>query len=100
MKTSRDRLSEVLREWRVTPSTDPDFLSSVWRRIDARVNGTWRGYILAHAAVWAFVATMTLGAAAYTGTALARERIHADRQALVSTYLVELDPRVRASLKP
>lgn len=100
MNTSRAPLSEVLREWRVTPPPAPHFLGAVWRRIDARMKETWRGYLLAHAAAWALAATTALGAAAYTGTVLARERVHADRQALVSAYLVELDPRVRALLEP
>ncbi len=100
MKTSRDFLSEVLRHWRVTPPADPNFRGAVWQRIDACVRETWPGYLRSHAVACALVAVSTVGAAAYAGNAAARARIHADREALVTTYLVELDPRVQALLKP
>jgi hypothetical protein len=54
----------------------------------------------AHPAVWSLVALLALGAAAYTGSALARAHVQADREAIVITYLTGLDPRVQAMLKP
>jgi hypothetical protein len=41
-----------------------------------------------------------LGAAAFTGRATAQARVRADREAMVVSYLVDLDPRVQAMLKP
>jgi hypothetical protein len=35
-----------------------------------------------------------------TGGALARSQARADRESIVVTYLVDLDPRVQALLKP
>jgi hypothetical protein len=43
---------------------------------------------------------VAVGVAALTGSALARSRMHADREAMVFAYLVDLDPRVQAVLKP
>ncbi|MBI2497471.1 MAG: hypothetical protein HYV75_05990, partial [Opitutae bacterium] len=72
----------------------------VWQRIDARARSTWPGYLRAHSAVWSLVAVLALGAAGYAGSALARAHVQADREAIVVTYLVDLDPRVQAVLKP
>ena len=41
-----------------------------------------------------------LGVAAYSGTALAQARVRAERETMVVNYLVDLDPRVQAVLKP
>ena len=43
---------------------------------------------------------LTLGAAGLAGRSLAAARVKADREAIVVAYLVELDPRVQAVLKP
>lgn len=100
MNTSRDTLSEVLREWRVSPTIDPNFRNSVWRRIERGTTATWPAYLRAHSATWSLVAMLVLGAAGFTGRALAQARVQADREAIVTSYLVELDPRVQALHKP
>ena len=100
MNTSHDTLSGVLREWRVTPTADPNFRNSVWRRIDRGTITTWPAYLRAHSATWSLAAIMVLGAAGFTGRALAQARAQADREALVASYLVELDPRIQALHKP
>ncbi len=100
MNPSRDSLTEVLRGWRVTPPADANFRHGVWRRIGDQTRTTWPAYLRAHTAAWAVVAAMALGAAAYTGHATARARVHADREAMVVTYLVNLDPRVQAVRRP
>jgi len=46
------------------------------------------------------VAALAVGAACLAGSALGRSRVRADREAIVTTYLVDLDPRVQAALKP
>jgi hypothetical protein len=84
----------------VDPPADPNFRPSVWRRIGRQAQATWSGYLRAHPAVWSLVALLALGAAAYTGSALARAHVQADREAIVITYLTGLDPRVQAMLKP
>jgi hypothetical protein len=43
---------------------------------------------------------LAMGVAAFTGSAVARSQTRADRSAIVATYLVDLDPRVQAVLKP
>jgi len=100
MNNPPDSLAESLRRWRVSPAADPGFRSSVWQRIDARTRVTWPGYLRAHPAVWSLLAVLALGAAGYTGSALARAHVQADREAIVVAYLVDLDPRVQAGLKP
>ncbi len=100
MKKSPDSLDGTLRGWRVNPPSDPGFRHSVWQRINRRQRESWPAYIRSHAAAWALVAAVTVGAAAYTGSTLARVHVQADREALVVTYLVDLDPRVQAKLKP
>jgi hypothetical protein len=84
----------------VTPPADPSFRNRVWQRIGHRVPATWPRYVRAHLAPWALTAMLALGAAAYAGTALAQARARADREAMVVRYLVNLDPRVQAELKP
>lgn len=100
MNNSHETLSGILRVWRVNPPADPDFRPNVWRRIGRQAQATWAGYLRAHPAAWSLVALMALGAAAYTGSALARAHVQADREAIVITYLTDLDPRVQAMLKP
>ena len=100
MNTSRDNLSEVLHGWRVTPPADPNFRHTVWRRIGDQTRVSWPGYLRAHPAAWSMAAALAVSAAGYTGSTLARAQVQADREAIVVTYLVELDPRVQALLKP
>ena len=100
MNPSRDSLAEVLRSWRVTPPADPDFRNRVWRRIGKPAATTWPAFLRAHAAAWSLASIVVLGAAAYSGSALARSQMRVDREAMVATYLVNLDPRVQAVLKP
>ena len=100
MNTSRDNLSELLRSWQVKPPVDPDFRPGVWQRIRRQPGTSWPAYLRAHMAAWSLVALLALSTAGYAGRALARTHVRADREAIVVTYLVELDPRVQAVLKP
>lgn len=100
MNTTPDSLTEILRGWRVAPPADPDFRSGAWQRIDRQSRITWPAYLRAHTAAWSLIAVLVLSAAAYTGHATAHARVRADRETLVVTYLVDLDPRVQAVLKP
>lgn len=100
MNTSRDNLSEVLLDWRVTPPADPNFRHRVWQRIGRQTNATWPVYLRAHPAAWSLAAVLAVSAAGYTGSTLAQAHVQADREAIVTTYLVDLDPRVQATLKP
>ena len=100
MNNSHDSLAESLRHWRGSPPADPGFRSRVWQRIERRAGVTWPAYLRMHPAAWSLVAVLTLSAAAYTGSSLAHAHAQADREAIVVTYLVDLDPRVQALLKP
>jgi hypothetical protein len=100
MNTSRDPLSGVLQSWRVLPPADPNFRSAVWQRVGARLRESWPAYLRAHAAAWGVAAALAVAAAGYTGHAVARAHVQADREAMVITYLTDLDPRVQAGLKP
>jgi len=96
----RDSLSETLRTWEVTPPADPNFRHQVWRQIGKQAGATWPAYVRAHVAAWSMAAALAMGVAAFTGSAVARSQARADRNAMVVTYLTDLDPRVQAVLKP
>jgi hypothetical protein len=100
MSTSRETLLEALHSWRVTPSPDPNFRQAVWRRIAKPEGSTWPAYLRAHAATLLLASVFALGAAAYSGGAIARSKVRTERDAIVVTYLVDLDPRIQAALKP
>lgn len=95
-----DPLSENLQHWRVTPARDPGFRPAVWRRIAQRSRDTWAGYVRAHRLAWSVAAVAVVGVAGWTGHAAAQARLAAERDAMVTAYLVELDPRVQAGLRP
>ena len=100
MNPPHDSLSAVLHRWRVGPPADPNFRAAVWQRVDAQARATWPAYVRSHATAWSLAAVVMLGVAAYSGTALAQARVRAEREAMVVSYLVDLDPRVQAVLKP
>ena len=93
-----DSLTERLHAWRVSPPADPAFRPQVWARLRRSAHVTWADYLRPHAVAWLFAAVTIFGVAAYTGRTAATTRARADRAALVSTYLVELDPRLQAGL--
>jgi hypothetical protein len=99
MNPSPEKLTAALHRWRVTPPTDPSFRPDVWQRIRDRTRVTWPSYLRAHSTAWSLVAALALGVAAYTGHVAAEARARADREALVVSYLVDLDPRVQALIK-
>lgn len=100
MNTSRDNLTEVLHGWRVKPPADPGFRAAVWQRIGRPAEVSWPAYLRAHTAAWSLAALLVVGVAGFAGRAVAQARVQADREAIVVSYLVELDPRVQAVLKP
>ena len=100
MNPPRNPLSEALRDWRVEPPADPNFRHRVWQRLHHPLPPTWSAYLRGHAVTWMLVTVLTVSAAALTGHATARARVKADREMMVVTYLVDLDPRVQAVLKP
>ncbi len=100
MNTPPDNLSEVLRRWRVKPPAAPNFRHTVWQRIGSPAGVSWAAYLRVHTAAWSLAAVLALGTAGYAGSVMAQARVRADREAIVVTYLVDLDPRVQALLKP
>ena len=100
MNPPRNHLSDTLRNWQVTPPADPNFRHQVWQRLNAQIPASWPAYLRGHAVAWMLVTVITVSAAALTGHATAQSKVRADREAMVVTYLVDLDPRVQAVLKP
>lgn len=100
MNPSHDSLSEALRGWQVNPPRDPNFRERVWNRIGRQAGVTWPNYLRSHLAAWSMAAAIVVGVAGFTGGALARSQARADRESIVVTYLVGLDPRLQALLKP
>jgi len=84
----------------VAPPSDPGFRQGVWKRIGRKAEAPWPAYLRARTPALAAAAFVVLGAAAYTGSALARSQARADRETIVTAYLVDLDPRAQALLKP
>lgn len=97
---SRDTLSQTLAVWRLRPKTDPHFRPAVWARIRQSARETWAVYVQAHLAAWSVAAALAIMTASVAGVSAARARLSADRETMVVTYLVELDPRVQAKLRP
>lgn len=100
MKDPHDSFSDALQQWRVRPPPDPNFRPAVWRRISRRSRETWASYVQAHLLPWSVAAAVAVAVAGWTGHAAARAKLDADRDAMVVTYLVQLDPRVQAKLRP
>ena len=100
MNTPRQSLHGALESWRVSPAPDPAFRRQVWERIRKRPDTSWSDYLRAHAAALSLASIVALGVAAWSGGALARSRVRADRESIVMTYLVDIDPRVQAAQKP
>jgi hypothetical protein len=100
MNQTPDHLSETLQSWRVQPPADPGFRAAVWRRIGRPAELSWPAYLRAHPTAWALAAVLALGSAGLAGRAMAKLNLEADREAMAVSYLVELDPRVQAVLKP
>lgn len=93
-------LSRLLRLWQVRPPVDPEFRTATWRRIEAgRRAGAmgWVGFIHQHAAVWAIVFAVTMGAAGATGNWAGRQRNDAQREAILTAYVTAIDARARAA---
>lgn len=99
MNINPKSLSEVLRSWRVSPPADPNFRHRVWQRLKRQIPASWPAYLRGHSVAWSLAAILTVSAAAVTGHAAAQAKVRADREAMVVTYLVDLDPRVQAVLK-
>ena len=97
---SNDPMSRTLAEWRVQPQADPNFRPAVWQRIREQTRETWATYVRAHLATWAVVAVVTVSAAGWAGVSVGRSHLNAERERMVVSYLVELDPRVQAKLRP
>jgi hypothetical protein len=95
-----DPLSTTLRSWQVHPAADPQFRPSVWQRIGRQRQESWFSYVRAHRLGVTAAAIVMLGAASWTGHSAAQAKAEADRDAMVVTYLVGLDPRVQAKLRP
>lgn len=95
-----DSLSRTLAAWQLEPTPDPQFRPGVWQRIHAQARMTWGAYVHAHLARWSAVGALALIAAAWVGHHAAETRLEARRDAMIAAYLVELDPRVQAQLRP
>lgn len=95
-----DPFDRALADWQVRPPAAPDFRPLVWQRLRRAAPATWGGYLRAHFAAWAMVATLTLAAAGWAGRTAAEARLEAERERRAIAYLVELDPRVLALTRP
>jgi hypothetical protein len=95
-----DPLPALLAAWRVTPNVDPQFRTQVWARIERQARQSWPAYVRSHLAPWSFAAALVIVSAGWVGHIAGQARISAQREAMVVSYLVDLDPRVQAKLRP
>jgi hypothetical protein len=98
LSEKNDRLSPVLRTWKVSPPADPTFRPAVWDRIKQRSRETWSAYLRGHLVAWSMTAGLAFVTAAWAGHSVAQAKLAASRQEMVVSYLGELDPRVMARL--
>ena len=99
MNTPQDDLSPLLHEWKVRPSIDPQFRHQVWQRLEGTAALGWAAYLRQHALGWSGTAMLVIVLAAWSGHRAAQETIDAQREARAVAYLIELDPRVQATLR-
>ena len=98
MKTN-DRVSQMLKEWRIDVPPSPDFRPGVWSRI-----GEEKQKIALSRAVRSRLGTIgaaclvTLAVSGWTGHAYARAKVQSDREALATSYLSSLDARVQSTI--
>ncbi len=95
-----ERLSRTLETWRIHPPVNPSFRPEVWQRIHRTSGETFASYLRAHAAAWSVASVFAIAAAVVAGVTAARAQLDTKRDAMVVAYLVELDPRVQARLRP
>lgn len=95
-----NHLRQTLRAWSVVPPVHPNFRPAVWARIREQEPSGWVAYARGHAAGLALAAFVTLFASGWAGHSVSRAKLEAARDARIVSYLVELDPRVQAGLRP
>lgn len=95
---SNDPLSRTLATWQVSPPTQPGFRPAVWQRLQRRQDESWPAYLRAHRRSLLLAGACVVALSGVTGRGLAEARLAADRERMVVSYLVELDPRVMAGL--
>lgn len=94
MNPEDEKLTQVLADWRVAPSTDAEFRTGVWARIArARREVAFAGFVRAHAVPCAALLVVALGVGAWTGRERARARADAERAVIVNSYVSGLDAR-------
>lgn len=94
-----DPLPRILPAWRVSPPRDPGFRPAVWSRIRKSPDETWGAYARSHSRALSVIAILTLTVSAWAGQKAGDAHLHSQREAMVVTYLVDLDPRVQAGLQ-
>lgn len=98
---SDDPLSRVLRSWRVTPTSSPNFRTNVWQRIETarRAGGeSWSAYLRIHLAGWMLAAVVITAGSGLVGFTAAKTKNENSRQKMVATYVASID--ARAHVRP
>jgi len=93
------QLSEVLAEWRITPTQNPQFRTRVRARIDTPASVQWMAYLRANLAPCAVAASLILTAGAWLGHMQAEREVQKDREILAAAYLASIDARYQEALQ-
>ena len=89
-----DSLARALREWRVTPTRNPQFRTDVRARIAAAgAVDSWSGYLRGHAVTVTAALMLAVVLGAVGGRSQARAQAAADSARLASAYVESLDAR-------
>lgn len=94
-----DALDETLRMWRIAPKADVHFRPAVWERLRSRSAVSWSQYLRHHAVRWSAATLVLALTAGWAGRAVGQASLESKRDAMIVTYLVDLDPRVQAKLR-
>lgn len=95
-----DNLSPLLGEWQLQPRRNPNFRPAVVGRIARLRTQSWATYLQTHLAGWAVAAVLLVAVAGVGGVWAGKARTEKAREAMVVSYLADLDPRVQAKLRP
>lgn len=95
-----DPLNSLLASWQIKPGTNPQFRTQVWSRLQKRAGASWPAYLRSHLGSLSLTAALIVMAAGWVGHVAGKAHLSAERDALIRSYLVDLDPRVQAKLRP
>ncbi|MDX2187288.1 MAG: hypothetical protein SFV32_10170 [Opitutaceae bacterium] len=94
-----DDVRRAIRAWQVRPLPNSTFRPEVWQRIQQGSDAGWTSYLKRHAASVSLAAILTLVLSGWLGKTASRVALEHQRETMIVSYLVDLDPRVEAMMR-